>query len=151
MKRIMLLCGVLLIALMVSACGNKETADVDINQLADDLLEKVAFEDELTELDAGMIPDIYGVEGAVEQRVYMSSGATAEEVAVFLFATEEDAQAGQEALEQRLESRKEDFGNYMPDELTRLENAVLKRSGCCVVLCVSSGDEAKEVINSYLG
>lgn len=149
MKRIWLLCGVMLLALTISACGNKSRT-VDIDQLTDELLAQVDFEDELTELGADMIANLYGVEGAVEQRAYMSSGATAEEVAVFLFATEDEAQAGQEALEQRLESRRADFANYMPDEASRLDNAVLERSGCCVALCVSAGDEARQIIGKYL-
>ena len=150
MKKELLLLGVMLLTLLAGGCGAKgQTADV--GQLTEELLTKVDFEDELTELGADMIPNLYGVEGAVEQRVYMSSGATAEEIAVFLFATEEEAQAGQEALEQRLESRKVDFANYMPDEAARLDNAVLERSGCCVALCVSAGDEARQIIQKYLG
>ena len=150
MRKAVLLGAVLLLALAVSACGGKTQA-VDVNQLADELLEQVEFEDELTELDESMVSALYGVEGAQEQKVYLSSGATAEEVAVFRFATEEEAQAAQEVLQQRLESRKAAFANYMPDEATRLENAALKCSGCYVALCVSSGDTASEIINSYLG
>lgn len=150
MKKGLLLCSVMLLALLISACGTKSQT-VDVDELTDELLTQVDFEDELTELGKDMIPALYGVEGAVEQRVYMSSGATAEEVAVFLFATEDEAQAGQEALEQRLESRKADFANYMPDEASRLDNAVLERSGCCVALCVSAGDEARQIIEKYFG
>ena len=140
----------LLLALLASACGGGGQ-EVDVAQLADELLEQVAFEDELTELDEGMVAALYGVEGAQEQRVYLSGGATAEEVAVFRFASEEEAQACQALLEQRLESRKADFANYMPDEAARLENAVLMRSGCCVALCVSSGSTAREIISGCLG
>ena len=149
MRKAVLLWGVLL-ALVVSACGGKTQA-VDVNQLAGELLEQVDFEDELTELDESMVSALYGVEGAQEQKVYLSSGATAEEVAVFRFATEEEARAALAVLEQRLESRRTDFANYMPDEAARLENAVLECSGCCVALCVSAGDTAKEIISSYLG
>lgn len=149
MRKVALVWAVLL-ALTVSACGGK-TQTVDVNQLADELLEQVEFEDELTELDDSMVAALYGVENAQEQKVYLSSGATAEEVAVFRFATEEEAQTGLTAMEQRLESRKTDFANYMPDEAARLENAVLECSGCYVVLCVSAGDTAKEIISRYLG
>lgn len=149
MKKILLLCGAVLLVLAASACGEKKQT-VDIGQLADELLAQVEFEDELTELGDDMIPALYGVEGAVEQRAYLSGGATAEEVAVFRFATEEEAQTALEALQQRLESRKTDFANYMPDEASRLENAVLRSSGCCVVLCVSAGDTAREIISGYL-
>lgn len=154
MKRIKqmaaLFCAAALLALAISACGGKAPA-VDIDQLAGELLEQAGFEDQLTELDDGMVSALYGVEGAQEQRVYLSSGATAEEMAVFLFSTEEEAQAAEAALRQRLESRKSDFANYMPDEAERLENAVLERKDCWVVLCVSSGDAAREIIEKYLG
>ncbi len=150
MRKAALVWAVLLLALTISACGGKTQA-VDVDQLAGELLEQVAFEDELTELDDSMVAALYGVENAQEQKVYLSSGATAEEVAVFRFATEEEAQAALAVLEQRLESRRTDFANYMPDEAARLDNAVLERSGCFVALCVSAGDTAKEIISSYLG
>ena len=148
MRRGAALVAALLLLLAASACGART---VDVDQLAGELLERVAFEDELTELDESMVAALYGVEGALEQRVYLSGGATAEEVAVFRFATEEEARACRELLAQRLESRKTDFANYMPDEAARLENGVLMCSGCCVALCVSSGDTAREIISGYLG
>ena len=150
MRKAALVWAALLLALTISACGGKTQA-VDVDQLAGELLEQVAFEDELTELDESMVAALYGVENAQEQKVYLSGGATAEEVAVFRFATEEEAQAALAVLEQRLESRRTDFANYMPDEAARLDNAVLERSGCFVALCVSAGDTAKEIISSYLG
>lgn len=150
MRKAALVWAVLLLALTISACGGKTQA-VDVDQLAGELLEQVGFEDELTELDESMVAALYGVENAQEQKVYLSGGATAEEVAVFRFATEEEAQAALAVLEQRLESRRTDFANYMPDEAARLDNAVLERSGCFVALCVSAGDTAKEIISSYLG
>ena len=150
MRKAALVWAVLLLALSISACGGKTQA-VDVDQLAGELLEQVGFEDELTELDESMVAALYGVENAQEQKVYLSGGATAEEVAVFRFATEEEAQAALAVLEQRLESRRTDFANYMPDEAARLDNAVLERSGCFVALCVSAGDTAKEIISSYLG
>ena len=150
MKKGLLLCSVMLLTLLISACGTKSQT-VDVDQLTDELLTQVDFEDELTEVDSGMVATLYGIEGAEEQKVYMSSGATTEEIAVFRFATEKDAQTGLDTLSQRLESRKEDYANYMPDEVTRLENAVLKCSGCYVALCVSSGDEAQQIIGEYLG
>ena len=150
MRKAVLLGAALLLVLAVSACGSKAT-DVNVEELADKLLEQVDFEDELTEVDSGMVATLYGIEGAEEQKVYMSCGATTEEIAVFRFATEKDAQTGLDTLSQRLESRKEDYANYMPDEVTRLENAVLKCSGCYVALCVSSDDEAQQIIGEYLG
>lgn len=150
MRKAALVWAVLLLALTISACGGKTQA-VDVDQLAGELLEQVGFGDELTELDESMVAALYGVENAQEQKVYLSGGATAEEVAVFRFATEEEAQAALAVLEQRLESRRTDFANYMPDEAARLDNAVLERSGCFVALCVSAGDTAKEIISSYLG
>ena len=150
MRKAALVWAALLLALSISACGGKTQA-VDVDQLAGELLEQVGFEDELTELDESMVAALYGVENAQEQKVYLSGGATAEEVAVFRFATEEEAQAALAVLEQRLESRRTDFANYMPDEAARLDNAVLERSGCFVALCVSAGDTAKEIISSYLG
>ena len=75
MKKGLLLCSVMLLTLLISACGTKSQT-VDVDQLTDELLTQVDFEDELTELGEDMIPALDGVEGAVEQRVYMSRNTT---------------------------------------------------------------------------
>ena len=149
MKKVWLLCGIVLLALGVSACGT-ESKTVDIGQLADELLAQVDFEDELTELGEDMIPALYGVEGASEQRVYMSSGATAEEVAVFKFASEQDAMDALAKIEQYIASRKDSFANYIPGEAARLDNAVIRQSGEYLALCVSEGSTAGEIISRYM-
>lgn len=66
----------------------------DAGEIGKKLAEALAFEDELTLADEDMAGMLYGIDTAVQSSVYISSGATAEEVAVFEFETEEDCQRG---------------------------------------------------------
>ena len=75
MKKGLLLCSVMLLALLISACGTKSQT-VDVDELTDELLTQVDFEDELTELGGGYDPrplwcgGCSGTAGVYEQRSY---------------------------------------------------------------------------------
>lgn len=140
----------LLAALMtLTACGGKEIS-IDPEKLAADLLAGAGFTDELTEVSAEVAELLYGIEDSRDGKVFVSSGATAEELGIFEFADEEAAKAGLTAVERRLETQREDFARYVPAEVPKLEDAVAERYGRWVVCCVSGdGDKAREIIASY--
>lgn len=92
---------------------------------------------------AGML---YGIDAAVQSSVYISSGATAEEIAVFEFETEEDCKEAVSLAEQRIEDQKEAFASYVPKEVKRLDGAVVKQYGRFLAVCVcDDGRKAEEL------
>ena len=148
MKR-MTICAMLAALLLLSACSAQPKA-VDAGALARDLVENVPFQDELNPVDGDIAAMLYDISGAEEAYVYVSSGATAEEVAVFTFPNEGAAEAALEKAEARITAQEESYALYIPQEVPRLENAVVRRVGCCVIVCVSDGDTAKEIIATYV-
>ncbi len=140
-----ILCLVSIAALM-GCSAKEETTEIDIDTLVSELLEKVEFEDELNEIDDTLVKRLYNIESYVKAAVYVSSGATAEEIAVFEFDSEAAAANGLEMAQARIERQKADYEAYIPQEVQRLDNAVVKQSGRYVIVCVSSGDEAKNII-----
>ncbi len=147
MKKIRL-CFFIMIFLL-TACGKKNTS-IDIIKLSEDLLENVPFTDELTMADEKTVEHLYSIDNAVSEVVYIGSGATAEEIAIFQFASEEDADNALPSVQKRITDQKEGFESYIPIELKRLDNAVLEKQGCYIILCVSDGTEAEEIIRRYL-
>lgn len=136
-------------ALLLSGCSAK-SPELDINQLAGSLMEGVEFQDELSIVEADTAKMLYGIENFTEARVFIGSGATAEEIALFSFENPEDAKAAVEKAEQRLAEQREDFASYIPEEVKRLDNAVVKQAGNYLAVCVSGGGEAKEIISEYM-
>lgn len=151
MKKALTLVFILVLSAALAACGSSSSKEIDAQALADELMEKVEFVDELSPVKSEMVPKLYGIDNAQEAYVYMGSGATAEEVAVFKFSDEQAAEDGLAKLQDYVAARKDSFANYIPGEVARLDNAVIKQSGEYLALCVSEGNTASEIISRYMG
>lgn len=151
MKKFLALVLIMAAAAALAACGGNGGSQMDAQALANELMDKVGFVDELNLISHEMVSKLYGIANAQEAYVYMGSGATAEEVAVFKFADEQSAKDGLAKAQQRIASQKDSFANYIPEEVARLDNAVIKQSGEYLAVCVSEGSTAAEIISRYMG
>lgn len=148
MKRIF---GFVLAAAMVFALvgctDSKEPFNVERDTEA--LLDGGAFSEELEEMDEVIFTRLYGLEEGTltEGKVYGSTGATAEEVAIFAFSDEEAAKAGVALCEERLEYLKESNVEYRPQEMPKLEKAVVRQIGNTVLFLVANDYDAECVKN----
>lgn len=143
---------VLLVAAMLAACGGKK-ADFDVASLGSDLDTKITYQDSLMEMDvdtAGMFLNLSDV-AVTKAAIYEGSGGTAEEIVVLECATDDDAKKAEQVLKTRVAEQIESFTDYVPEELTKLNDAVIKVNGKYAVLSVSdSPDEARKIIDSYM-
>lgn len=152
-KKMILIIVVMAISILAFGCSSKEAKDIDINGLAQNILDSVAFQDELTAVDDFTINTLYAIEEGLttDQSVYVSSGATAEEVAVFTCADEDSAAAVKEAAQQRIADMQEGFADYNPAEMDKLNDPVLMIEGKYVILCISDDSgQAQSVIEHYI-
>ncbi len=147
MKKLLM---VLISLCLLWGCSNQESVVIDLGSLGKQMQEEIAFDDELNLLSTDMIPALYGIDNAVEAYVYMGSQATAEEIALFKFANAEDASAGKATLEDHLEKQKQDYANYIPEEVARIEKAVLRQEGNYVLLCVSYDEGVNGIIDKNI-
>ena len=144
--------GLVLMALFVvctilSGCSSKPVAEItlDVDECADILLETIAFQDILTAVSDEMAATLYQIseQDAVKQKVYVSSGATAEEIAVFEAADTDAAQRIENAVLQRVADQQASFKDYLPAELPKLNDPYLLVRDKYVILCLS--DDNKKV------
>lgn len=149
MKKTIITVIVLTFAILMTACGKAEK-NIDVEALAKQLHQEVTFSDELSAIDGEMAQLLYNIDDAVKQSVYLSSGATAEEIAVFELKSDEAAKNAKEKAEDRIKEQIESFRTYVPAEVARLENAIVEVTGRYVIVCVSDGDAAKKIIDSYI-
>lgn len=132
--------------LFASGCSSSAKT-IDAAGLAKSLATEIAYDDTLEELDADEVAMYMDVPDGVEAVMYMGSGSTAEEVAVFTAPDEETAKTMLDNVQSFLDDQAESFEDYVPEESKRVGNAVLEQKGKYVVLCVSGdSDAAKEVI-----
>lgn len=149
MKRRML-SFLLALALLFGLAGCGATGgSLDIQALAEDLLKNGEFSDELWKIDDSMVQKLYNVSDYTQALVYVGSGATAEELALFAFPSEDAAAQGLQKAQARLESQIADYRTYLPQEVPKLQNAVVKQWGNFVIVCVSPGSACGEIVARY--
>ncbi len=158
MKRsIAIILAVLLFAGLFAACSSdsKDSKEIDISTLSQELLDSGAYPDGLEPIDAESGCYLYGLESGegspvVDAAFYLATGAVADEFAIIKTASEADAAAVKEAIEARIEYLKVSFESYNPGEVTQLENAALKTKGVFVVfVCADNQAAADEVLKAY--
>ena len=96
---------------------------------------------------------VYDVGDQVEEAVvYMGSGATAEEIAVFA-CKDADAAKNQvtPVVKQHIEDQITSFESYVPGEVAKLKDAVVRTVGRYVAVCVSDDSAAAEkILDKYM-
>lgn len=143
----MMLAVILMLSVFLAGCGGeKEPVTIDTDAAAKAILDGVRFEDTLAQLDDEAVKYLYGFDDTVKGTVYVGSGATAEEIAVFEAASEEAGETLKADVEQHVADQIESYRNYVPAEVDRLEKAIIIREGKYVLLCVTDDTAAAESI-----
>ena len=128
----------LALCLALAACGGGDAKTIDINALAEEIVNASTFGEEMNQLDSSVALGIYGCAEGTSVAAYAGAMATAEEVAVFDCGTAEAAEALVGTLEQRNQTRIGQYESYDPEEVPKLENALITSSGQYVVLLVAT-------------
>ena len=140
--------AVLALCLTLSACGggNEEAVAFDPAVTAQSLLDSGAFSDALEEVDTSVAATLYGVDEAdiADGAVYMSLSAGAEEIAVLVLSDADAAAAAMEGLEAHVADQRAALENYQPDEVSKLDGAILEQRGNSVLLAVCADAQAAQ-------
>lgn len=143
-----LLCVLLsTVLLLLAGCGGDSEKTMDMTAFSESVLSSVEYDDELISLSDKVAGNYYdleidGLEGYV---IFVSStSATTNELAVFHCADSSALEAAKSAVEARMKDQREAYENYIPDELLRLDNALVKTSGNYLLFSVSDDNETVE-------
>lgn len=136
-----------------SQAGAAQTGKtLDVEATAQALLNGADFDDELAPLSEKLLTAQYtGLDTAdvVSCKVYISGTASGDELAVFEAKDAEAAQRIKTVTETRLSGLIEQYSDYAPDKVPKLQNPVLVMEGNYVVLCVSNDNaKAQELLNA---
>lgn len=151
-KRIAAALLALCLVLPLAACGQEGELELNIDELGEELYSVGTFGEELYALDESVAQGLYGTDADTRCWVRAGTGATAEELAVFETKDADAAAALVQKLEARNADRIESYSSYIPEEVPKLENAVILSGGRYVVLCVAEGSSAvREAAQKALG
>ncbi len=151
MMKILALGLCLLIAL--SACGS--ASYISFDDVYNDLITSIDFGSnmsEMSEIAAENFYFIYDTDILEDYKIYMDeSNSTPNEIALFRLAKESDRTTVETIVKNRINDLKIGFEDYNPDEMYKLENAVVKSNGQYVMMVIC-GDNSKaaDIINGYL-
>lgn len=141
-----------LIAVTASSCGQSVTVDVEV--AADTLYRNITFEDTMEPMDSSMLSSIYSdiqSDDVVKSKVYVSSTATAEEIAVFEAKDSAAASRLETIVNTRVQEQKDIYADYAPLEVSRLEKAVIRKEGNYLFFCVAADkDKVESEIDALL-
>lgn len=154
MKKIISLTLVLCLVLCaLCGCGEKKTVDFSLEDCSRALLDSEVFSDLLSPITTETAAMLYGFDAALvtEAQVFCSTGATAEELAIFKAVDEAAAKTIKAAVEARIESQKESYESYVPEEVPKLEKALVLTGGLYVVyVTANTPDAAEKILDNYL-
>lgn len=148
------LLGILLVCTMMVAmltgCGDSANVTIDTGGLADDIYAGVTWQDQIGEVDLDKALSLYGIssDAVVSGKVYISTNATAEEIAVLEVSSEDNDIVNEvkTRVEGRVESQKASFESYNAAEVPKLENALIYVKGRYVILVVCDDVSQAEAI-----
>ena len=112
------LLSLLTAALLLTGCQEEpKDVTIDVAALADALKAAVPFSDELAEPNDAALLNFYNIDETdiAAKKVYVSSGATAEEIAVFEGTDEAAAGRIKTAVDERIADQKSAFEDYNPE------------------------------------
>ena len=148
MKNIIAVILTAFLMLFLFGCGNAKIYDV--NELADSLNSNLEFGEILEKTDAEIAYSIYGVEPELctDAALYIGSGATADEIAVFNCTDSTSVEKVTEAINNRLDYLIEGYSSYGPAEVPKIEAAKVINEGNTIIVCICENPEAvSDLIN----
>jgi hypothetical protein len=135
----------IIFSLAFASCSKPpmETIAMDVGACADMLLNTVSFQDILTAISDEMMATLYLIDeqDVTQSKVYVSSGATAEEIAVFEARDSDAARRIEAAVLQRVAEQQSSFRDYLPAELPKLDDPFVQVRGKYVILCLSNDNK----------
>ncbi len=137
------------LALSLGACGKKEQTTVDGDALFQVLLQQVTYETALDDKGDKSAGYFSGVPEAAQVRLFVGSAYYADCLAMIRVAQEGDLSAATACLQNYLGQMRDHFTNYQPDQVGKLDKAVLWSQGTWAIACVTAdSSKAEEIVKN---
>ena len=152
-KFVFLLLSLVFLTALCACGGSAPQTDFAPSDLTAELLDSSYFTDLLSEMDLDVALELYGIDASQVDScsVYLGTGATAEEIAVFKAKDADSAKAIADALKDRVSSQIAAYENYVPAEVPKLKSAILRSSGVySIYVTAADAKAAGEIIDKYM-
>ena len=154
-KKIWIILIILIIAIVFAIVFIPKNKDVQINiqDLASRIVESASFEDQLEQADSEMVMDDYNFSSdEINDLVsYQGSGATSEELVILQVKDKSKINSVKEKINTRLSERRGAFESYLPKEVGKIDNNILREEGNYIILCIANDtNTVNKILNEYI-
>lgn len=144
----------LAVVFVLGATGCSGGKEVDHAAVANTLYDTVELDqDELVEVQPAIIENYYpGLsELSEDYTIYVNGpGGKVEEIAVITAKEGAKVSDIKTIIDNRIERQKTLFVDYVPAEMPKLDNAVIKTEGNSIILVISGDDNAEKAVKDAL-
>ena len=147
------LCGAAVFTLLLTACGAKKELP-PVGEMVDTLQEQVTFTDEIISKEKEETIRFYNMDSELvtDAAALVGSGATAEMLSVWQAQDEKGAAQIAQTLQDFNADWKEGYADYKPEEVPKLETAIVRQQGTYVIYAVTAqNDAAADAVDALLG
>lgn len=145
------LAALLLVGCSSSSASTAEVTSDDAASTAQKIVTDLKLTDKMDSVEDKIVQGLFFFDDGVvtAESVYIANDKTADVVGVFATT---DVDSCKSAIKTYLKSQKEQMQNYYPDEVFKLDNAVIEDNGKEVILVVCSNiEDAQTEVNTILG
>ena len=151
MKRLVCLVLALVMVLSMTACGKdkkQEAKEYDGAALLQAILEQVKFSDTMTSV--GEFASLYfpDLPESAKIEMYTGSGYYADELVLISVSDASDMEAVKASVDVHMEQLTAQFKNYIPEEVAKIEKAIVWQGGSHTIVCISNDyATAQKILN----
>ncbi len=136
-----------LMLLSLVGCGQK-TKEMDADTLMHTLLTEVEYSTELTGTGDNGVMYFPELPETSQVTRYAGSGYYADELTLISYANEADREVVLRAIERHVKELHDQFVSYIPEEVDKIDHAVIYPSGNYAVLCITNDYETAQKLLS---
>lgn len=122
---------------LITGCGNKQD-EFDADKLLESLLKEVTYSGELKNIDDNAKMYFSELPEDTTVKLYTVGGYFADEVALLTFKDESNSAAAEKIIKSHVKELREQFLNYVPKEVGKIDNAVIFQNGKYIFLCITN-------------
>ncbi len=142
---------VTLLAGCSSSTASTANAAIDVESTATKIVSDLKLTDKMDSIESKIVQGLFFFDDGVvtSDSVYIANDKTADTVGVFETSNVDSCK---ESISTYLKSQKEQMQNYYPDEVFKIDNAIVEDNGSVVILVICNDIEtAQKEVDSLLG
>lgn len=146
MKKGILFIIMIAVITVFSACSQNVVASASVSEMTEEILQEFSS-DTMAEVTGERLPSYYNLDLNLldSYSVYIDgTGGFSDELAIFQVKDTKDIETVKQAIQSRVEDRKNAFESYNPEEFDKLQNCVIREQGVYILFCVSDDNATVE-------